>query len=104
MNTSVVYVQYTCTCTIHNDVRGVHVVTCSLLMTSCPIHALVETGPAHWVTSFITSRPVCVYSCSQLRELWFNDLFMYMYMYIYTYVYIPFGVVCTGAHVCPNIY
>ena len=40
--------------------------------------ALVETGPAHWVTSFITSRPVCVYSCSQLRELWFNDLFMYM--------------------------
>ena len=39
--------------------------------------ALVETGPAHWVTSFITSRPVCVYSCSQLRELWFNDLFMY---------------------------
>ena len=38
--------------------------------------ALVETGPAHWVTSFITSRPVCVYSCSQLRELWFNDLFM----------------------------
>ena len=33
---------------------------------------------AHWVTSFITSRPVCVYSCSQLRELWFNDLFMYL--------------------------
>ena len=32
---------------------------------------------AHWVTSFITSRPVCVYSCSQLRELWFNDLLMY---------------------------
>ena len=32
------------------------------------------------VTSFITSRPVCVYSCSQLRELWFNDLFMYMYV------------------------
>ena len=30
----------------------------------------------HWVTSFITSRSVCVYSCSQLRELWFNDLFM----------------------------
>ena len=30
----------------------------------------------HWVTSFITSRPVCVYSCSQLRELWFNDFFM----------------------------
>ena len=26
------------------------------------------------MTSFITSRPVCVYSCSQLRELWFNDL------------------------------
>ena len=36
--------------------------------------ALVETGPAHWVTSFITSRPVCVYSCSQLRKLWFNSL------------------------------
>ena len=35
---------------------------------------------AHWVTSFITSRPVCVYSCSQLRELWFNDLFMHMYI------------------------
>ena len=32
----------------------------------------------HWVTSFITSRPVCVYSCSQLRELWFYDLFMYV--------------------------
>ena len=30
----------------------------------------------HWVTSFITSRPVCVYSCSQLRELWFNDFFI----------------------------
>ena len=30
------------------------------------------------VTSFITSRPVCVYSCSQLRELWFNALFMYI--------------------------
>ena len=34
----------------------------------------------HWVTSFITSRPVCVYSCSQLRELRFYDLFMYMYI------------------------
>ena len=22
----------------------------------------------HWVTSFVTSSPVCVYSCSQLRE------------------------------------
>ena len=30
-----------------------------------------------------TYRPVCVYSCSQLRELWFNDLFMYIYtMYL----------------------
>ena len=37
----------------------------------------------HWVTAFITSRPVCVYSCSQLRELWFNDLFMHtVYLYI----------------------
>ena len=35
------------------------------------------------MTSFITSRPVCVYSCSQLRELWFNDLFMYMYMIVH---------------------
>ena len=40
------------------------------------------------MTSFITSRPVCVYSCSQLRELWFNDLFMYLYMYVYTYIYV----------------
>ena len=39
--------------------------------------ALPMLDAAHWVTSFITSRPVCVYSCSQLRELWFNDLFMY---------------------------
>ena len=35
---------------------------------------LVESGPAYWVTSFITSRSVCVYSCLQLRELWFNDV------------------------------
>ena len=33
--------------------------------------------------SFITSRPVCVYSCSQLRELWFNDLFMYFLAYVF---------------------
>ena len=38
-------------------------------------YALVETSPAYWV---ISSRPVCVYSCLQLKELWFNDLFMYM--------------------------
>ena len=38
------------------------------------------TCAVHWVISFITSRPVCVYSSSQLRELWFYDLFMYMYI------------------------
>ena len=36
----------------------------------CTLH--VGTSPAHWVTSFMTSMPVCVYSCSQLKELWFN--------------------------------
>ena len=43
-----------------------------------PSAALVETSPVHWVTS----RHVCVYGCSQLRELWFNDLLLYMSMYI----------------------
>ena len=42
-------------------------------------HAIIKVLTAHWATSFITSRPVCVYSCSQLRELWFNDI---MHMYI----------------------
>ena len=39
--------------------------------------ALVETGPAHWMTSFTTSRPVCVF-IAKVRELWFNDVFMYI--------------------------
>ena len=52
-------------------------VICSV--TFCEISHLQCTCTAHWVTSFITSRPVCVYSCSQLRELWFNDLFMYLF-------------------------
>ena len=37
-------------------------------------HAIIKVLTAHWATSFITYRPVCVYSCPQLRELWFNDL------------------------------
>ena len=35
-----------------------------------------KTGIAYWVTSFITSRPVCVYRCLQLRELQYS---IYMY-------------------------
>ena len=58
--------------------------------------AAAGIDPVHWVTSFITSRPVCAF------ELWFNDacpqtlfdgalhtcactcmcLYMYMYMYV----------------------
>ena len=65
----------------------------SLFMCFYYTHVHVH-GPAHWLTSFITSRPVCVYSCSQLRELWFNDLFMHI-MYIehrYSILqYLPIG-------------
>ena len=46
------------------------------------MYMYIYTRTCTWVTSFITSRPVCVYSCSQLRELWFNDLFMYIHVHV----------------------
>ena len=52
---------------------------------------------------------MCVYSCSQLRELWFTDLFMYVCMYVCMYVsmYVSMYVhvhVYTHVHVHVDMY
>ena len=55
------YTWYTCTCTLYVHVIRLLLVTPVQLMRP----GIGRNRSVHWVTSFITSRPVCVYSCSQ---------------------------------------
>ena len=63
------------------NVQCIHTTHILLYTTRIYTPSHPSTGDETWHRSkpVLRTRPVCVHSCLQLRELWFNDVYMYKY-------------------------